>query len=221
MSDRGPAGATACWDWSQQALGGLWEECFFFQHSEGWWPAAESCSELREVSLGKKKKEKTLLPFLGSEWRGPVWVCVYVGEYKWASSHGTGAVPITSSWENTRGKIESQEKREREMKEVQILPFCSHWFITERCFVSQQFVRKRQQRPVSAAAMERDAVLTCRAAAGVPRWAGATPTDGWNTQVSWWKGHHIEIHSEHVDLCGFYIIIMCIIHFLSCSNSLG
>lgn len=47
-----------------------------------------SCWE-REVSLGKKKK--SLLPFLGSEWRGPVWVCVYVGEYKWASSHGTAS----------------------------------------------------------------------------------------------------------------------------------
>ena len=36
---------------------------------------------------------------------------------------GRGAVPIISSWENTRGKIERQKKREGEMKEDRIFAF--------------------------------------------------------------------------------------------------
>lgn len=110
-SNQGPPGAAACWDWSQNAFGEtFWEENLLFS----FFP----CSTVRlrpvcwqrgqrEVSVGWKKK-----PFWGLS-RGPVSACVHVGEYKWASSRGMAAVPIISSWENPRRKIETEEEQRR------------------------------------------------------------------------------------------------------------
>lgn len=91
---------------------------FFLHYSEGLWPAA------REVSLGKKEWEDSPALFClegGSEWRRLVSMWENINELL---PTGRGAVPIISSWENTRGKMERQTERNEEMKEDHSLPFC-------------------------------------------------------------------------------------------------
>lgn len=64
-------------------MGGYWKKCYFFPTAarvDG--QLLRAAAGVREGSLGRKKWEKTLLLFLGSESRGPVRACVYVGEYK-------------------------------------------------------------------------------------------------------------------------------------------
>lgn len=116
----------------------------------------------REVSLGKKEEEQEETVVFGGLSGEAQCECVFMWEnINELLPTGRGAVPIIFSWENTRRKTERQKKREGEMKEDQILPFCSHWFITEWGFVSQQFVRKQQQRLFGfITVMERDNVLT-------------------------------------------------------------
>jgi len=54
-------------------------------------------------------------PFLETQWRGPE--CVFIWEnINELVPTGWGAMPIISSWENTRGKLEREEKVGREMK---------------------------------------------------------------------------------------------------------
>lgn len=90
-SDQGPPGAAACWDWSHNALGRRvigGNVLFFFL------PCTARVGGREDGSFSVKEEEggeDSSAFFWGSEWRGPVWVCVYVGEYKWASSHGTGS----------------------------------------------------------------------------------------------------------------------------------
>lgn len=123
--------------------GELWEGILFvFHHSEGWWPAAESCSESEGRFLWERgRRWRLFCLFGGSEWRGPVWECVYVGEYKWAASHGTESCAnyffLGKHWRK-------DGDTRREMKDY-VLPFCFRWFVTERGFASRQFVRKQQK----------------------------------------------------------------------------
>ncbi len=73
---------------------------------------------------GKQKKEKT--PFWGLSGEAQC-ECVFMWEnINELLPTGRGAVPIISSWENIRRKIERQKKKGGEMKEDQILPFCFH-----------------------------------------------------------------------------------------------
>lgn len=137
-SDQGPPGATACWDWSQNALGreSYGKKSFFvFHHSEGWWAAA---ARVKRGFSGKEDGED-FSAFFGVLSGEAQCECVFMWEnINELLPTGRGALPIISSWENTR-------RNRREMKEDHVLPFCFHWFITERGFVSQQFVRKQQR----------------------------------------------------------------------------
>ena len=153
-SDKGPPGAVACWDWSQNALDAGWgrrgigRNVIFFSHSsKGLWPAAEGCSRSEGGFSGKEEVgEDSSAFFWGLSGEAQ---CERV--FMWENINellptGRGAVPIISSWENTHGKNGRPKKREGEMKEDQMLLFCSHWFIAEWGFVSQRSVRKQQQK---------------------------------------------------------------------------
>lgn len=118
------------WGWE------LWEEMFiFFQHSEGWWPSADGEGEGRFLweRTGRRRRNSLFWGLSGEAQCD----CVFMWENINAPlPMGQGAVPIIFSWETTCTKTERQKKREGEMKEDQILPFCSHWFFRVRLCVA-------------------------------------------------------------------------------------